>query len=354
MSITTESFGVTKKGEKVTLYRITNPNGMIAEVIDYGAILKSLFVPDRNGKTADVVLGFDDLASYQVNPSFFGSTIGRNANRIAGAQFCINGELYTLAKNDNGHNNLHSDFETCFNKKMFTAEVLEDENAVKFSLESPDMDQGFPGNLKADVIYRLTENNGLEIEYFAVSDKDTVYNPTNHSYFNLKGHDSGSAMSHKLWINAKEYTPADNESIPTGELATVAGTPFDFTTAIVIGDRINDDFEQLRFGGGYDHNFVLDKAKGKLEQIAVLSEEESGRRMSVYTDLPGVQFYAGNFIVNQTGKGGVKYSRRCGVCLETQYFPNSINEKNFESPLLKAGEEFHSITKYVFSTENGK
>ena len=350
MGVTKESFGTTAKGEKVTLYKLTNSKGMIAEVLDFGAILKALYVPDRNGKLDDVVLGFDSIIPYQDNCSFFGSTIGRNANRIAEAKFTINGVEYNLAKNDNDHNNLHSDFNTCFNKKMFIGEILENENAVKLTLDSPDMDQGFPGNLKASVIYRLTEENGLEIEYWAVSDKDTVYNPTNHSYFNLSGEASGSAMGHKLYVNAKQFTPADKESIPTGELRDVAGTPFDFTTATVIGDRINDDYDQLKFGKGYDHNFAIDKKNEGEELCAVLSDEKSGRRMTVYTDLPGVQFYAGNCIRYQYGKGGRAYRKRCGVCLETQYFPNSINEKNFKSPLLKAGEEFHSVTKYVFDT----
>ena len=231
---------------------------------------------------------------------------------------------------------------------MFSAEVIEEENAVKLTIDSPDMDQGFPGNLKATVTYRLTDNNGLEIEYWAVSDKDTIYNPTNHSYFNLAGHDSGSAMDHKLWLNAKNFTPADHESIPTGEIVSVAGTPFDFTTPMVIGERINNDDINLRFGGGYDHNFALDIKKGKLEQAAILSDDKTGRRMSVYTDLPGVQFYAGNFIKNQTGKGGVKYTRRCGVCLETQFFPDAINKPQFKSSLLKAGEKFKSVTRYGF------
>jgi len=349
MGVTSKEFGLTKDGKKVTLYTLTNSNGLLAEIIDFGAILRALYIPDKNGKTDDVVLGFDDVASYEINPCFFGSTIGRNANRIANAEFSINGQVYTLAKNDNGHNNLHSDFETCFNKKLFSGEILESENAVKLSLTSPDMDQGFPGTLEASVIYRLTDENGLEIEYFAKTDKDTVYNPTNHSYFNLAGHASGSAMGHKLMINAKYFTPADNESIPYGNLLEVAGTPFDFTEPKVIGDRIADDYEQLRFGGGYDHNFVLDKEKGTVSKAAVLSDEASGRSMAVYTDLPGVQFYAGNFIVPQQGKDGASYAKRSGVCLETQYFPNSINEKNFDSPLLKAGTEFHSITKYVFS-----
>ncbi|MBR4342650.1 MAG: galactose mutarotase [Lachnospiraceae bacterium] len=351
MGITSKEFGLTKTGEKVTLYTITNSKGISAEVIDYGAILRALYVPDKNGKTDDIVLGYDDVASYEVNPCFFGSTIGRNANRIANAEFSINGKVYTLEKNDNDHNNLHSDFMKCFNKRLFKGEVLESENAVKFSLFSPDLDQGFPGNLEADVIYRLTEENGLEIEYFAKSDKDTVYNPTNHSYFNLAGHASGTAMNHKLKLDALFFTPADHESIPTGEVFKVAGTPFDFTEPKVIGERIDDDFKLLRFGGGYDHNYVLNKKKGELAEAAVLSEDVSGRCMTVYTDLPGIQFYAGNFIKEMKGKNGATYSKRYGVCLETQFFPNAINQNNFDSPLLKAGEEFHSITKYVFSAE---
>lgn len=349
MGVKTYSFGKTDKGEKVTVYRLENSKGMSAEIIDFGAILKSLFVPDKNGNVLDVVLGFDDIKSYQNNPSFFGSTIGRNANRIAGASFKIDGKEYKLKKNDNKHNNLHSDFKKCFNKKMFKAEVLKGENAVKLTLLSPDSDQGFPGNLNATVIYRLTEENALEIEYFAVSDQDTVYNPTNHSYFNLSGHASGSAMGHKLMINAKKFTPADNESIPIGKMVTVKGTPFDFTKERVIGERIDEDDEQLKFGKGYDHNFCLNVTDDKPFLAAVLSDDKTGRKMSVYTDLPGVQFYAGNCIKKQIGKGGFTYKKRYGVCLETQYFPNAINEKNFTSPLLKAGEEFHSITRYVFS-----
>ena len=349
MSITQESFGTTKNGEKVTLYRITNKNGMIAEVIDYGAILRALFVPDKDGKPDDVVLGFDDIKSYEKNPSFFGSTIGRNANRIAEAKFTINGTEYNLAKNDNKHNNLHSDFKTCFNKKMFKAELKKRSNAVVFSLESPEMDQGFPGTLTATVTYRLTDDNALEIDYKAVSDKDTVYNPTNDSYLNLAGHASGSAMEQKLMINAKSFTPADKESIPTGEIRSVEGTPFDFTDFHVIGERIEDKYRELRYGKGYDHNFVLDIPKRKLGFAAELSDEKSGRSMKVYTDLPGVQFYAGNFIKTQNGKEGCVYTKRCGVCLETQYFPNAINQKGFASPLLKAGKKFHSVTKYVFS-----
>ncbi|MCR5205634.1 MAG: galactose mutarotase [Lachnospiraceae bacterium] len=349
MGVTTKSFGVTAKGDKVTLYKITNSKGLAANVIDYGAILQSLYVPDKNGRLDDVVLGFNSITPYEYNASFFGSTIGRNANRIGNAKFTINGKEYKLAPNDNEHNNLHSDFMTCFNKKMFKGEIIEGENAVRFTIDSPDMDQGFPGNLKASVIYRLTDDNALELEYTAVSDQDTIYNPTNHSYFNLAGESSGTAMGHKLYLNCSNFTPADDESIPTGEIRPVAGTPFDFTTPTVIGDRINDySYDQLRFGGGYDHNFVIDKKEKGVELCAILSDEKSGRRMTCYTDLPGVQFYAGNFIAYQYGKTDKAYTRRCGVCLETQFFPDAINKENFESPILKAGEEFHSITRYAF------
>lgn len=350
MSVTTRSFGTTNKGEAVTLYRIENAAGMAAEVTDFGANLVSLYVADKDGNFDDIVLGFDDVKGYFVNPSFFGSTIGRNANRIAKACFTLNGVTYNLEKNDGGDNNLHSHFDDCFNKKMFKAEVLENDNAVKFTVFSPDQDQGFPGNVTASVIYRVTDVGALELEYEAESDADTIYNVTNHSYFNLGGHASGqaSAMSQKLWLNAKHYTPTFPGSIPTGEIATVAGTPFDFTQPQVIGDRIDEDNEQLGLAGGYDHNFAVDTTGTKPELIAILSDENTGRRMSVYTDLPGVQFYAGNFIATQTGKGGVTYGKRCAVCLETQFFPNAINTPEFKSPVLKAGEKFHSITKYKF------
>ena len=350
MGVAKESFGVTAKGDMVTLYKLTNKNGLIANVLDFGAILQALYIPDRNGKLDDIVLGFNSITPYEYNNSFFGSTIGRNANRIANAKFKINGKEYTLAPNDNDHNNLHSDFDTCFNKKMWKGEAIESENAVKLTLDSPNMDQGFPGNLKATVIYRLTDDNALELEYFAETDEDTVYNPTNHSYFNLSGESSGSAMGHKLYLNCSNFTPADDESIPTGEIRPVAGTPFDFTTATVIGERINNyDYDQLKFGKGYDHNFVIDKKTDGVELCAILSDEKSGRKMSCYTDLPGVQFYAGNCIAYQYGKSDKAYGKRCGVCLETQFFPDAINKENFASPILKAGDTFHSITKYVFN-----
>ena len=351
MAVTTESFGQTSKGEPVTLYKISNTSGMTVGIIDFGANITSICVPDRDGRFDDVVLGFDDVKGYSVNPSFFGSTIGRNANRIGAASFTLNGVTYNLEKND-GENNLHSHFDDCYNKKMFKGSINEADNSVTLSLFSPDGDQGFPGNLNVEITFRVTECSALEIEYKGTTDADTVFNLTNHSYFNLAGHTAGTAaaMDQKLWLNATHYTPTFPGSIPTGEVATVAGTPFDFTQPTRIGDRIDAPHEQLKLAGGYDHNWAVDTSCTKPEQIAVLTDEKSGRRMSVYTDLPGVQFYAGNFIANQTGKAGTSYGKRCAVCLETQFFPNAINIPSFRSPVLKAGETFKTVTKYKFST----
>lgn len=349
MSVSISDFGQTRNNEKASLYTITNSKGMRACVTDFGAILVSLYVPDRDGRYDDVVLGFSNVCDYEFNPSFFGSTIGRYANRIAGAKFTLNGVTYKLERN-NGKNNLHSDFRYCFNKKMFKGEAVAD-NSVRFSISSPDGDQGFPGNVEATVTYTVTEDNGLDIEYTAVSDADTVYNITNHSYFNLGGHASGKAMDMKLQLNASKYTPTDAGSIPTGEIAKVKGTPFDFTKLTTIGDRIDNDDMQLKFGHGYDHNFALDKKSGEYAQIATLKDEKTGRVMKTYTDLPGVQFYAGNFIKKQKGKDGVVYGRRHAVCLETQYFPDAVNQPKFEKPLLKKGDKFYSKTRYEFSVE---
>ena len=346
MAVTTRSFGKTKKGEEVTLYRITNAGGMAAEVIDFGANLVSLFVPDKNGQVADVVLGFDRVEDYEFNPCFFGSVIGRSANRIAGAECEIDGRIYKLQKND-GENNLHSHFDECFNKKMFKGSILSDGTGVKLSVFSPDGDQGFPGNLSASIIYKLTDTGELQLIYEASTDADTIYNVTNHSYFNLAGHASGSAMEHTLQLNASRFTPTVPGSIPTGEWAPVAGTPFDFTTEETIGTRIDADNPQLKMAGGYDHNYCID-TDGGCTKIAVLTDPASGRSMTVYTDLPGVQFYAGNFITPMTGKGGASYGKRNGVCLETQYFPDAIHQPGFAGPVLKAGETFYSVTKYCF------
>lgn len=344
VSVSTKNFGVTSDGKEVTLFTLENKNGMKAEFIDYGANIVSLFVPDKNGKLDDVVLGFDNVAAYEVNGCFFGSFIGRHGNRIGNAEFELNSITYQLEKND-GANNLHGGTPG-YNKVMYKAETTED--SVTFSRVSPDMEQGFPGNLEISVTYTITEDNELKISYKAKSDKDTLCNVTNHSYFNLKGHDGGEITDHKVWIKANGFTETTDDLIPNGNIVDVTDTPMDFRTKKAIGDEIEADYEPLKIAGGYDHNFVLDKETGKIEKVAELSEDTTGRTMEVYTDLPGMQLYTGNFIVKEDGKNGTEYTKRTGVCFETQFFPNSIHIPSFESCVLKAGETFASTTIYRF------
>ncbi len=346
MSVSISEFGTLADGSRASLYTIKNINEMKVEITDFGANIVSLFVPDKKGSLADVVLGFDDVTGYFDNPSFFGSTIGRSANRIADSKFTLNGVTYNLEVND-GVNNLHSSFDGGFNKRLFKAEIKND-SSVCFSLFSKDGDQGFPGNLEMSVTFTLTDDNELVLDYKGKSDKDTVFNPTNHSYFNLSGHDSGSAMECKLQLNSKELTPVREGSIPTGKLMKLAGTPFDFSELTVIADRIDDKDSLLKIGKGYDINYVIDKEPREYGLAGLLVDEKSGRTMTVYTDLPGVQFYAGNCIKTQKGKGGVTYKKRNAVCLETQFFPDAINHASFPQPVLKSGEEFTSKTTYKF------
>ena len=348
MGISKRTFGVTKGGKETFLYTITNKNGMKAAVTNFGAILTQLIVPDAKGGSRDVVLGFDSVTGYEGNDCFFGSTIGRNANRIGGASFEIDGVKYELAANENG-NNLHTDKEHGFHKAIWNAEVLEAENAVKFTYRSPDGENGFPGNLDMSVTYTLQEDNAIRIDYDGVSDKKTVINVNNHSYFNLEGHDSGIILDHVLWIDADGITAVDAESIPTGEILPVEGTPFDFREEKPIGRDIEQDNEQLRIGCGYDHNFALN-TDGSMKKIAQVKAPVSGRVMEVFTDCVGVQLYTGNFIENtQIGKDGKAYDKRFGFCLETQFYPDAVNHENFASPILKAGETYHTETIYRFS-----
>lgn len=344
MSLQKKKFGTTKNGEEVTLYTLENKNGMKAEFIDYGANIVSLFVPDKNGKMDDVVLGFDDVEGYEVNGCFFGAFIGRHGNRIGGAQFELNGKTYELEKND-GENNLHGGTPG-YHKVMYQAKA--DENSVAFSRVSPDMEQGYPGNLDICVTYTLTDDNELKIVYMAKSDQDTLCNVTNHSYFNLKGHDGGEITDHEVWIRANGFTATSDDLIPNGTITDVTGTPMDFRTKKAIGKEIGADYRPMKIAGGYDHNYALDKKAGALEKVAELSEASSGRTMEVYTDLPGMQLYTGNFIEKETGKGGAVYTKRNGVCFETQFFPNSIHIPSFDSCVLKAGETFTSTTVYRF------
>ncbi|MCH5264912.1 MAG: galactose mutarotase [Lachnospiraceae bacterium] len=344
MSITTSRFGTTKDGAEVTQYTITNKQGVSVSALDYGAVIVSLMTPDKNGKLSDIVLGFDDVAGYEVNGCFFGAFIGRHGNRIGQARFTLNGVTYQLEKND-GENNLHGGTPG-YHQVMYQASTTD--NSVTFSRLSPDMEQGYPGNLEIAMTYTLTDENELKIEYETKSDKDTLCNLTNHSYFNLKGHDGGSITDHKVWIKANGFTGTSDDLIPDGSIVDVTGTPMDFRTEKAISQDIEADYQPLILAGGYDHNYVLDKPEGKMEKVAEVSEDTSGRRMEVYTDLPGMQLYSGNFIEKEDGKGGVQYTKRTGLCLETQFFPNSVNVPSFTSCVLKAGETFRSTTVYKF------
>ena len=339
-------FGTTKKGEEVYAFTLKNAKGMTAEVINYGAILTKLCVPDKKGDVKDVVLGFDDVAGYEVNASFFGAVIAPSANRIGGAKFTIDGVEYKAAVND-GPNNLHSDYELGSHKRVWDYEEVD--NGVKFSLAMADMDMGFPGNKKFTITYTLTEDNEIVLEYTGESDKKTIINPTNHSYFNLSGHDCGKLIVDDiLTLNASCYTPIVKGAIPTGEIAKVEGTVMDFTKGRKIADDIDTAFDQLLMTGGYDHNFVIDGYDKTVKKIATVEDPASGRVMEVYSDLPGVQFYAGNAIAPQTGKGGAKYSKRMGLCLETQFFPDSVNKPSFPSCVFGGGSKYASKTVYKF------
>ncbi len=340
-----EIFGKTKSGQEIYRYWLENEKGMRAGVINYGAILVNLFVPDKEGKVKDVVLGYDTLEPYFENGGFFGATVGPNANRVGGAGFTVDGQLCRLDKND-GENNLHSHKELGYHKRIWSASEKED--GVTFFLEDEDGSMGFPGNKKVWVTYILTQENELKIKYEAESDKNTVINMTNHTYFNLAGQGSGSVCDHILTLKAGAYTPVVSGAIPTGEVKSVAGTPFDFTEAKKIGADIDAGNKQLSLTGGYDHNWVIDGADGTLREFAVVAEPVSGREMRAYTDLPGVQFYAGNGVEKQAGKEGAEYGPRGGLCLETQYFPDTPNKPEFPSAIFGPERKYESMTVYRF------
>lgn len=352
MSIKKHSFGTTRDGQTATLYTLINKKGMSVSLTDFGANIVNVIVPDKKGKFDDVVLGFDNVTGYENNAPGFGSFIGRHANRIGGASFELNGVKYELEKNDD-NNNLHSGAKS-YNKFIYEVETFEEEDAdsIEFSRLSPHMEQGFPGNLDISVTYTLTDDNELVIEYLAVSDKDTIVNLTNHSYFNLAGHDSGSVLEHKILLEADNFTPTDDFLIPTGEIREVAGTPMDFRTLKAIGEDINADYEPLVQAGGYDHNYILNISGADVEKVAELVEEKSGRTMEVFTNMPGLQLYTGNFLAGEdTGKKGFKYQKRAGVCFETQYYPDSCNKPEFPSCVLKAGSEYDFVTVFKFGTK---
>ncbi len=347
MVVTKSSFGKAKDGQELSLYTLTNHKDMSVQITDLGATLVSITMQDKYENNTDVILGFDTPEEYYASTTYFGAVIGRNGNRIDKGQFEINGKRYQLDNNDNG-NNLHSG-NNGFDSRKWTVERIS-ESSICFGLEDKDLEQGYPGNFKVTVTYTLTDENELFLHYEGISDQDTVANMTNHAYFNLAGHDSGAMLDQELWLSARAYTPVrDSRSIPTGEIAPVKGTPMDFTTAKPIGSEIDADFEQLQFTGGYDHNFVLQEEKGTVMKFAEVYSPRSGICLEAFTDLPGVQFYAGNFISDCPGKKGAIYQKRQGFCLETQYFPNSINQEGFAKPLLKAGEKYDTTTCYKFS-----
>lgn len=349
-------FGKTPAGDEVTLYTLRNGQGMEIAVMNYGAILTSVKVPDSKGQVADIALGFDSLEGYLGTQPYMGATVGRYANRIAKGRFTLNGEQYTLAVN-NGANALHGGLKG-FDKKIWRAKSVssDDGPAVEMTYVSPDGEEGYPGALAATVTYSLSNDNEVRIHYKATTDADTVLNLTNHSYFNLAGAGKGTILDHMVAINADRFTPVDSGLIPTGELKSVEGTPFDFRTPTAIGARIDETGdEQIKLGGGYDHNFVLNGGAGNLRFAARAKEPVSGRVMEVFTDQPGLQFYTGNFLDGSvTGKGGIQYEKRFGFCMETQHFPDSPNKPEFPSVLLKPGETFETTTVYKFSTEGPK
>jgi aldose 1-epimerase len=344
--VTKSVFGTLPDGTKVEIYTLEE-GALKARVMTYGARLVSLEVPDRNGKVADIVLGYDSFAPYTADSkSYFGSIVGRYGNRIAHATFTLDGKRYTLPVND-GVNTLHGGL-VGFDKLVWTGHEIP--GGVELSLVSKEGDQGFPGTLTARVRYTL-EAHALKIEYFATTDKDTVLNLTNHSYFNLAGAGQGTILNHVLTIPADRYTPVDSGLIPTGELAPLAGTPLDFRKPTAIGARINDNNEQLRLGKGYDHNYVLNGKMGVMHEAARVEEPTTGRVLTVTTTQPGVQFYSGNFLDGTLhGKGGHVYAQRTGFCLETQHFPDSPNQPNFPTSELKPGQTYHNVTIFGFST----
>jgi len=344
-----QSFGKTEDGQQTYLYLLTNKKGMEAAITNYGGTVVTLKVPDRNGKVDDVVLGYDKLEDYEAGKAYFGAIVGRYANRIAHAKFTLDGATYTLPKND-GDNHLHG----VFNKRVWNAKDVSGSagQALELTYVSKDGEDGFPGNLSVKVVYTLTDQNELRIDYSATTDKDTVLNLTNHCYFNLAGQGNGDILQQQLMIRADRFTPVDATLIPTGELRSVKGTPFDFTTSTVIGARINQDDQQLKLGNGYDHNWVLNNSTaGSLYRAAQAYDPHSGRLLEVSTTEPGLQFYTGNFLDGIHGKGGKVYNRRYAFCLETQHFPDSPNHPQFPSTVLRPGQRFQSTTVYKFSSK---
>lgn len=340
-------FGNNTKGEEVRLYTLENANGMKVSFIDLGAAVHEIWVPDANGNRVQVSATYDNPVSYEEQTTYFGAIVAPYANRISDAKFEIDGVVYETDANNN-ENSLHSG-RNGIAKKIWNVKEQTKQKIV-FTYDAKDLEQGFPGNIHYEVTYELTDANALSIAYYALSDKKTTINMTNHTYFNLSGALSGSVEDHELWIKASHYTPVvDGKAIPTGEIAPVEGTPFDFRVAKTIGRDINETFDQLIYGLGYDHNFAIDKDAPGFEKIATAYAPKTGIQMDVWTDCIGVQLYTGNFMEGEIGPNGHRYVKRGGFCLETQYFPNAINETNFVCPITEADVPYETKTTYAFS-----
>jgi aldose 1-epimerase len=347
----TTAFGKLPDGRDVRQYTLENKAGMVAQIINYGATVTSLRVPDKSGKFEDVVLGHDSPQGYIDGTAYFGAIVGRYGNRIGKGKFQLDGKEYQLTVND-GENHLHGG-KVGFNKVLWDAKILRDagEPSLQLQYVGPDGEEGYPGTVTLMVTYTLTEKNELRIDYEGTTDKATILNPTHHSYFNLSGSPSNSILGHQLMIESDGMTPVDKGLIPTGQITNVTNTPFDFRSLTAIGSRINDPDQQMVFGKGYDHNWVLRDGGGKLRKVAELYEPTSGRLMTIFTDQPGLQFYSGNFLDGTAkGKGGIAYQHRTGLCLEAQAFPDTPNKPQFGSVALKPGQVYRQTTIYQFST----
>lgn len=348
--ISQEPFGTTPDGTKVDIFTLRNPGGIEARICNYGGIVVSLKAPDRKGRLEDVVLGYDDLAAYIKRNPFFGAMVGRFANRIAKAKFTLDGKTYMLAANNNGVNALHGGLKG-FDKVVWKAKAMQSPKGPVLELTyfSKDGEEGYPGNLNVKAVYTVTKDNALRLDYTATTDKDTIINLSQHSYFNLAG--GGDVLNHEVFINADKFTPVDSLQIPTGELRPVAGTPLDFRQPHKIGERIHDPYPQLQISKGYDHNWVINKSADELAVVARVKEVNSGRVLEVLSTEPGLQFYTGNNLNGTiTGKGGCVYQAYAAFCMEPQHFPDSPNHPQFPSTVLRAGQGFHSTIEYRFST----
>jgi len=352
--VTSMTFGTTPDGETVEKFTLSNASGMEVDIVAWGAAITRIQVPDRDGSQADVALAFGELEPYLEPHPYFGSVVGRYGNRIAKGRFTLNGVEYTLATN-NGENHLHGG-ERGFDRRLWKAQAstTAEGQSVELTYVSPDGEEGYPGTLTATVTYTLTPQNAIRMAYRATTDKDTIVNLTNHAYFNLAGHGNGTTLDHELTLDADRFTPVDEGLIPTGELRPVEGTPFDFREATAIGARIGGEDEQLKFGLGYDHNFVVNGEAGTMRRAARVVEPKSGRTLEVHTTEPGIQFYSGNFLDGVAGKDGRTYPYRGGFCLESQHYPDSPNKPQFPSTTLKAGQEYSTTTEYRFGVDGGQ